>query len=146
MDIIDKLYVALALTTLSSVCQAQNNVAVNTDSLYIDICYMMPQRYGAKAVTDFYLCLKGDTVASALPYMGRAYQPTYGDTDNMNFSALINKKSVKKGKKGENIITFDCKNNSISYSFKIEVYTEGSAYIHLVPSNADAISYRGEWK
>ena len=146
MNIIEKTSVALAMTTLSTICPAQDSIGISTDSLCIDIQYMMPQRYSAKAVTNFSLCLKGDTVISYLPYMGRANQPTFGSTDNMNFSRPIRNKSIKHGKKGKNTITFNCRNNAIDYAFKIEIYPKGGAYIHLVPSNADAISYRGEWK
>lgn len=146
MNIIRNLYIALSLTALPSVCQAKDTLRINTDSMCIDIRYMMPLRYSPKAVTDFSLCIKGDTVISRLPYMGRAYQPTVGNTDNLNFSIPATRKSIKKGKKGKTVIKFSCKNNNISYDFKIEVYPEGSAYVYLVPSNADSIGYKGEWK
>lgn len=146
MNIIRNLYMALSLMTLPAVCQAQDTLDINTDSICMDILYMMPLRYSTKAVTDFSLCIKGDTVISRLPYMGRAHQPTFGNTDNLNFSMPATKKSINKGKKGKTVIKLSCKNNAINYDFKIEVYPEGSAYVHLVPSNADAIGYRGEWK
>lgn len=146
MNAIRNLFAALALAALPSVCQAQDAQDINTDSLCIDINYMMPRRYSAKAVTNFSLCLKGDTVVSQLPYMGRAYQPTFGNTDGLNFVQPVTGKSVKKGKKGKTIIQFSCRNKANKYDFRIEVYPGGSAYINLIPSNAEAIGYRGEWE
>ncbi len=134
------------LLTQPSLCQAQDTLNINVDSLCIDIRYMMPQRYGTKAVTDFSLCVKGDSVISHLPYMGRAYHPVFGNTDGMNFSLPITSKSVKKGKKGRVLIKFSCKSNTVTYDFSIETYREGGAYVHVIPSNADAIGYSGEWK
>jgi len=146
MNILHNLYATLVLTTLSPACQAQDTADINTDSLCIDISYMMPQRYSAKAVTNFSLCLRGDTLVSYLPYMGRAYQPTFGNTNGLDFTGPVSDKSVTKGRKGKTTIKFHCKNNAVSYDFKIEVYPKGGAYIHLIPSNADAISYRGTWQ
>lgn len=146
MNIIHPIIMSLALAAPLAPCRAQDTISVNTDSLCIDIRYMMPQRHGAKAVNDFSLCLKGDTVISGLPYMGRAYQPTYGHTDGLNFTLPISGKSVRKGKKGKTIIKFSCKNAPVLYDFTIEAYPEGTAYIRLNPSNADPIGYKGEWR
>ncbi len=145
MNIIRNLSIALCLT-LPSLCLAQDTLSINTDSLCIDIRYMMPQRYSTKTVTDFYLRLKGDTVVSYLPYMGRAHQPVFGDTDGMDFTLPITDKSIKKGKKGKNTVKFSCRNNTIGYDFSIDVYPEGTAEIYVIPSNADPIGYRGDWR
>lgn len=116
------------------------------NNICIDVNYMMPQRYPTRAVTDFSLCLKGDTVISHLPYMGEAHRPTIGDTERLNFKIPVTDKSIKVGKKNKTIITFTCKNGSATYDFKIEVYPEGGAYITLIPSYADQISFKGEWE
>lgn len=145
MNITRTLSFALVLATSPLLCMAQDTVRINTDHICIDISYMMPQNHTAKVVNDFSLCLRGDSVVSYLPYMGRAYQPTFGHTDGLNFAQRITKKNVRKGKKGKTIIKFSCRNETITYDFSIEAYPEGSAYIRLVPSNADPIGYKGEW-
>lgn len=124
----------------------QDAKAINTDSLHIDVSYMIPQRYGARAVTNYSLCLRGDTVMSHLPYMGRAYQATFGHTDGLTFTCPIAKKTIRTGRKGKTIISFSCRNNATRYDFRIEAYPGGSAYIRLTPGNADAIDYRGDWE
>ncbi len=146
MNIIRNLSIASILLLLPVRCLSQDTLGINTDSLCIDIRYMMPQRYSGRAVTDFSLCLKNDTVISYLPYIGRVYQPTFGDTDGMNFSQPIINKSIKKSKKDKLIINFSCKNNTVNYDFTLEVYPEGSAYVYVILSNADPIDYRGDWK
>ena len=105
----------------------------------------MPQRYPTRAVNDYSLCLKGDTVISQLPYMGQAYHATYGNTNGLNFKLPITKKEVKPGKKGRTIIQFTCNNSTATYDFKIEIYPDRAAYINLTPSHAEGISYKGEW-
>ena len=124
----------------------QDTLKADLENICIEVNYMMPQRYSTRAVTDFSLCLKGDTVISHLPYMGQAYRPTYGNTDGLNFKLPVADKSVKPGKKGKTVIRFTCKNSTTTYDFRIEVYPDGGAYINLSPSYADRIGYKGEWR
>jgi hypothetical protein len=131
-------------TPLAATAQ-QDTPKVDPENICIDVNYMMPQRYPTRAVTDFSLCLKGDTVISHLPYMGQAHRPTFGNTDGLRFKLPIKDKSTKTGKKGKTIIRFSCTNSNATYDFKIETYPDGGAYISLTPSHADRISYKGEW-
>ena len=123
----------------------QDTPKVDPENICIDVNYMMPQRYPTRAINDYSLCLKGDTVISQLPYMGQAYHATYGNTDGLNFKLPITKKEVKPGKKGRTIIQFTCNNSTATYDFKIEIYPDRAAYINLTPSHAESISYKGEW-
>ena len=133
----------LAISIPSMATTQQDTLKADLENICIDVNYMMPQRYSSRAVTDFSLCLKGDTVISHLPYMGQAYRPTYGNTDGLNFKLPVTDKSVKPGKKGKTVIRFTCNNSTATYEFKIEVYPEGGAYIYLSPSYADRIGYKG---
>lgn len=140
---------AIMLLTLCMPSMAtthQDTLKADPTDICIDINYMMPQRYPTRAVNDFSLCLKNDTVISHLPYMGQAHRSTYGNTDGLNFKLPITNKSVKSGKKGKTIIKFTCKHSTDTYDFKIEIYPDGGAYINLTPSYADRIGYKGEWK
>lgn len=123
----------------------QESKQIDFSNICIDVTYMVPQRYPSKMVNDFSLSLKGDTVISQLPYMGQAHHATYGDTDGLNFKQPITDKRIKQGKKGLTTIKFSCKNSTSTYDFSIEVYPDGAAYINLIPSHADRISYKGEW-
>lgn len=135
-----------AIIMPSIVAARQDTLKADPENICIDVNYMMPQRYPTRAVTDFSLCLKGDSVISHLPYMGQAYRPTYGSTDGLNFKLPVTDKSVKAGKKGKTIIRFTCKNSNATYDFSLELYPDGGAYINLSPSYADRIGYKGEWK
>lgn len=123
----------------------RDTMKIDAENICIDVNYMMPQRYPTRAVTDFSLCLKGDTVISHLPYMGQAHRPTFGNTDGLRFKLPIKDKTTKPGKKGKTIIRFSCTNSNATYDFKIETYPDGGGYISLTPSHADRISYKGEW-
>ena len=123
----------------------QESKQIDVSNICIDVNYMIPLRYPSRTVNDFSLSLKGDTVISQLPYMGQAHYATYGDTDGLNFKQPITDKTIKLGKKGRTTIKFSCKNSSSTYDFSIEVYPDGAAYINLIPSHADRISYKGEW-
>lgn len=135
--------ILLACLCLQSPASAQDTIP---NDLCIDVNLMMPQRYPSKPVTDFSLCLKGDTVVSRLPYLGQAHRPTYSNADGLNFKLPISEKSVKAGKKNRTIIKFTCKNSTSTYDFMLEIYPDGGAYIKLTPSHSDQISYKGEWK
>lgn len=135
-----------AIIMPSIVAARQDTLKADPENIRIEVNYMMPQRYHTRAVTDFSLCLKGDTVISHLPYMGQAYRPTYGSTDGLNFQLPVTDKSVKPGKKGKTIIRFTCNNSTATYDFSLELYPDGGAYINLSPSYADRIGYKGEWK
>lgn len=140
-------YALLFAIIMPSMATAQQDtLKADPNNICIDVNYMMPQRYPTRAVSDFSLCLKGDTVISHLPYMGEAHRPTYGNTDGLNFKLPVTDKSVKAGKKGKTIIRFTCNNSTATYDFKIEIYPEGGAYINLIPSYADQISFKGEWE
>lgn len=135
----------LALCMSSMAIAQQDTRKIDPEDISIDVNYMMPQRYPTRAVTDFSLSLKGDTVISHLPYMGQAYRSTYGNTEGLNFKLPITEKRIKTDKKGKTTIRFTCENSAATYDFKIEVYPDGAAYINLSPSYADRIGYKGEW-
>ena len=143
-DIVSVLLFAISIPSMATA--RQDTLKADPENICIEANYMMPQRYRTRAVTDFSLCLNGDTVISHLPYMGQAYRPIYGSTEGLNFKLPVTDKSVKPGKKGKTVIRFTCKNSTATYDFSLELYPDGGAYINLSPSYADRIGYKGEWK
>ena len=135
------------LTSISSLAQS-DTLQVNTSNFCIDVFTMIPQRFSSRSVNDYSLCLKGDSVWCNLPYMGRAYSTSYSEQDSpLSFNLPISNKKVqqKSGKKPKTTISFTCHKATITYTFKIELLPKGSAYINIIPSNADGISYKGDY-
>lgn len=135
------------LTSTSSLAQS-DTLQVNTSNFCIDVFTMIPQRFSSRSVNDYSLCLKGDSVWCNLPYMGRAYSTSYSEQDSpLSFNLPISNKEVqqKSGKKPKTTISFTCHKATITYTFKIELLPKGSAYINIIPSNADGISYKGDY-
>ena len=56
----------------------------------IDINMMYARRFGSKNVTsNWSLEVKGDTLVSYLPYIGVAYEASFGSNSGLNFTAPI---------------------------------------------------------
>ena len=142
------LFTTFALLTLTSSLAQSETLQVNTSNFCIDVFTMIPQRFSSRSVNDYSLCLKGDSVWCNLPYMGRAYSTSYSEQDSpLSFNLPISNKEVqqKSGKKPKTTISFTCHKATITYTFKIELLPKGSAYINIIPSNADGISYKGDY-
>ena len=142
------LFTTFALLTSTSSLAQSDTLQVNTSNFCIDVFTMIPQRFSSRSVNDYSLCLKGDSVWCNLPYMGRAYSTSYSEQDSpLSFNLPISNKEVqqKSGKKPKTTISFTCHKATITYTFKIELLPKGSAYINIIPSNADGISYKGDY-
>ena len=88
--------------------------------------------------------IDGDSVYVHLPYMGVVHQHDM-ENDGLNFEKPLQAMQVTRGKKGRAILSFSCRKGFIDYYFKLTLYPNGKAYLRLMPSNADAVSYDGEW-
>lgn len=111
----------------------------------IEVDMMYPQGGMAKNVTgDYSLKVKGDTLVSYLPYIGRAYSVPYGGGKGLNFSALIGRYSVKKGKKGETCVTIELTNDEDSYIYELQIFDNGRATIDVTAEQREHISFSGE--
>lgn len=127
------------LTTLT--CQAQVNLP---ERFRADINFMVPQSQAAKAVNDYGFSLSGDTLNAYLPYMGEVYTAVRYD-GGLNFTAPITKLE-RKQKKDAEVLTFEAKNGFVNYKFKVTAYDNHHVDVEVTPSNAQFISYRGNWE
>ena len=120
--------------------------AVETKQMHIDITSMNTMRYGSRTVTpDFFLELKGDTVISHLPYFGQLYQaPMMSPSQGLNFETIAKSIRVAKTKKDVSRIEIEMKTDEDTYSYVIELYDSGKAYIHVRSQHRDPISFDGD--
>lgn len=110
----------------------------------IDVQMMYPQRGPAKNVSgDYSLEVRGDTLVSYLPYIGRAYQVPYGGGKGLNFVAVMERYSVTKDAKGQTIVTFGVTNEEDTYEYQLGIFDNGSATIDVRSKQRDPISFSG---
>ena len=120
--------------------------SIATKRWHIDITTMNSMRYGSRTVTpDFYLELRGDTLRSYLPYLGRAFQsPTMSPSIGLNFEEPV--KQYKESRPKSNKYTqidIDVKTREDSFHFVIEIFDSGQANIRVRSINRDPISFDG---
>ncbi len=121
------------------------NKALDEHHYTIDIRTMTPNRGVTKNVTsNWSLEVKGDTLISYLPYVGRAYNVPYGGGKGLNFSAPIKKYQESKGKKDDRLINIEVDNENDTYIYTLTVFDNGRADIDVQSRERDFISYSGE--
>jgi len=139
----------IACGTLSPAEQAEQarkiKTALDERRYKIDIRMMYPRHGPSKSVaSNWSLEVRGDTLVSYLPYIGRAYNIPYGGGKGMNFTALIGSYTEEEGRKGERLITMSVDNEEDQFVYRLEVFSDGQATIDVQPREREAISYSGE--
>jgi hypothetical protein len=111
----------------------------------VEVSMVNPRRGRAVNVSsDFSLEVKGDTLVSYLPYFGWAYNVPYGGGKGLNFTAPISEYHTAKGRNGATLITMKAANEEDFYSFRLEVFSNGSTFINLTARERESISYSGQ--
>lgn len=120
--------------------------AVAKREMRIEIISMNAMRYGNRNVgADFFLELHGDSVRSYLPYLGVAHQaPMMSPGIGLNFDtrAISIKESHPKADLSR--LEIDLRTSEDRYSYTVELYDSGKAYIHVNSQHRDPISFDGE--
>jgi len=113
----------------------------------IGVRTMYPPRGIAKQVSYGYnVEVRGDTLVSYLPYIGRAYNIPYGGGKGLNFTAPISEYNTRKDAKGTTYITILVNNDEDILTYLLTVYEKGQADIDVRARERDPISYSGEWQ
>lgn len=111
----------------------------------IDVNRAIPMGGQAINLTSPYsLEMRGDSVISYLPYFGRAYSVPYGGGDGLRFSQSITGYTCTFGKKGKTHIHFATRTDDDIYRFDIQVFSNGSATIAVMPTHKQSITFQGE--
>lgn len=113
--------------------------------LKIEVVMAHPMSGNAIPVSDgFTLELRGDSVISHLPYFGRAYSAPLTDGNAFDFAATVTDYAAGKGKNGAESITFGAKTIEDTFRFRVEVFGNGRAYIHVTTQKRQPINYDGD--
>mgnify|MGYP004443153735 CR=1 FL=1 len=114
-----------------------------TEKVYRVDVDMMTSSLGTIQITDSYsLTIKGDTLISYLPFMGRAESVPYGGGKGLNFQTMIDKYEQQKTKKVTRI-AIDAQNDEDNYHFDLDIFPNGSTSLRLRSRNREPISYHG---
>ena len=124
--------------------EANVRKALDADRYTVDINYMIPAKGPGRPLTaDYSIAVRNDSLLSYLPYAGRAYNIPYGGGKALHFSAPI-ESCEKTEKKGETEITIRTRNEEDSYVYRLTVYKDGNASLHVQPTQRESISFSGE--
>jgi len=137
-----------------SACGAANRATEDDEALVqeklsnkdytILIQLMVPSMGPARAVSNYSVQVKGDTLISYLPYFGRAYNLPYGGGKGLDFTAKINTYHDIANAGGGHDIAIGVANEEDVFFYSINVSTSGSAFISVSSRNREKISYTGE--
>ena len=110
--------------------------------IYVDV--MHPTRYPARHLTSaYYLEVKGDSVVSYLPYMGRAFNVPYGGGKALNFEGKLLNSEVQQERSDRYMITLEVSNDEDIYRYIIDTFDNGSSTIFVYARERESISFSG---
>lgn len=92
----------------------------------------------------FSLKIKNDSIFSNLPYFGRAYSLPYGGGEGLNFETKILDYQQSMGKKGNYEIKFSARTNEDYYTFRIDIFDNGSSSINVNMQKKQSIDFIGD--
>ena len=111
--------------------------------IYVDM--MHPTGYPVRHLTsNYYFEVKGDTVISYLPYMGRAYNVPYGGGKALNFEGKLLGSKVRKERDDRYLMVLDVSSEEDQYRYVIDTFDNGSSTIYVYARERESISFSGK--
>ena len=110
----------------------------------IEVNHVYPQRMHAKALSyGYYIKVSGDPLYSYLPYFGHAYRVPYGGGKGLDFAEKMTEYTITKGKGGRMNIDIKVDNREDRYTYHLEVYDNGRAFLDVSSDERDRIGFSG---
>lgn len=123
---------------------AKVSAAVSAREYVIMVDHAIPMQGRSVLLTYPYtLEVRRDTVVSHLPFFGRAYSLPYGGGEGLNFTGTGTDYTSAPGKKGSYDISFKVTTREDTFSFSLNIYPNGSAFLSVTSVNRQPISYNG---
>ena len=123
--------------------QAMEQMVANR-GFTVDVDYCMPMAMPAKSLTSEYsVRLSPDTLHSALPYFGRAYNVPYGGGTGLNFDAPIEEASSLTRKGDERLLTVSVSHEGDKLVYYFHIFDNGKVNIDVLSRERDKISFSG---
>lgn len=125
---------------------AQVEDSVEARSFRLDLSFVYPQRFQPRSLAYGYdLVVRGDSIASNLPYYGRAYRTdiTRNHVSPLCFKSKISLWQVTRTQKHTGI-RFVTRVNFEQLRYDITLYPDGSANLSVTSTDREPISFDGE--
>lgn len=117
---------------------------IESKDFKINVNYMYPLGGNPKQLSTLYCVeVKGDSINSYLPYIGRAYSVPYGGGKALNFEGRILRYSAKKVKADHTVVEMQVVNEEAEYFYTLDIFDNGSTTIEVVSHNRDSIRFSG---
>lgn len=105
---------------------------------------MMPPIGASRAVSNYSVQVKGDTLVSYLPYVGQAYNLPYGGGKGLDFTAKIGHYHDQVLQDGNHNVIINLFNGEDVFVYNLNISPSGSAFLTVSSRNRQTISYTGE--
>lgn len=95
--------------------------------------------------SDYSIDVRKDQLDVALPYFGRVFNPTYGNTSQSGYRFTTKDFSVSQsaGRKGKSVVKIKVNDQSTVDEIIIEVFKNGKAFTSIKSNDRQPISYDG---
>ncbi len=94
--------------------------------------------------TEYFLKISGDTLISSLPYFGRAYSaPINAEDAGYDFTTTQFDYAVSTRKKDRYLVSIKTKNRIANTDFELAIYYNGNAYLNVINTDRQPISFTG---
>jgi hypothetical protein len=124
--------------------EAALHKAIENREFVVDVNRMLPMSGRSQTLTTPYsLEINNDRVKSYLPYFGRAYSIPYGGGDGLSFESTITDYKSSFDSKGKAIIEFQTRTKEDRYSFRLEIFPNGSTSVNVTSVNRQGILFQG---
>ena len=120
----------------------QDNLTAKDFTVLIQL--MMPPVGASRAVSNYSVQVKGDTLVSYLPYMGQAYNLPYGGGKGLDFTAKIGHYHDQVLQDGNHNVIINLFNGEDVFVYNFNISPSGSAFLTVSSRNRQTISYTGE--
>lgn len=118
--------------------------AIDSSNYKIQADQMNPMGGRTRTITpDYSVEIRNDSVFSYLPYFGRAYTLPYGGGNGLIFNAPLIEYKAEYHKKGKAEIEFTTRSEEDRFTYRITIFSNGSASISVNSTNRQPISYQG---
>ena len=118
--------------------------AIENRTFIVEVDRALPSIGSSRMLTSPYsLTINGDNMKSYLPFFGRAYSVPYGGGDGLIFDATLTDYQLTFDKKGMAIIDFKTRTKEDQFTYRVQIFKNGSSSIHVTSNNRQPISFTG---
>ncbi len=117
---------------------------INSRHFVTPMRVMHSNMVGSKTIDFGYgVTVKGDTIISYLPYMGRAHNLAYGNDEGLNFVGTITEYRIERSMKDAYTVQLLAASPNTLYIYTFLVYDDGNVQLSVTSRDKEAIGFNG---